>query len=566
MESPFLSQCDPSINESKHLEIIEEYSATPNSSDDEIEDDFVLKPRNRRKGSIYRPQQFHKTRADVVKEVNTKLLPKTHVIFAYVCLFSCIYWLIVAIMPYYYIGQCLHEKNYELTLYVSIFLLGNTLFEYRRANEIVKIIKPLSGHSRLSMMQVIKLGLGFLGKLDIYTKYCFVLIAHHCASSYAWIATGLLIFWCASLIAAIIYNYFKGEVNYLQLTNFMTLFDIFGKYEIMYLEGEKSDDHNLRWTKRMSVLPVMKLFFNDIGQFIIGILYSIEQKNLSYFVAISLIISLVSSIGSVTILYIKYQLFRPNVEKDRIFLHCCIASIKEADFEKLKKLLGTPANFRKFGHEIRAEVFKNSAKLNYEIFEFLVINYIVKNDGLLQSETFHAKLINSFRNCMEYPEHLIHSLHLLTNEKNIYLNINKRISIASEGTILHCLVEDPCFILRTLESQNFDLIKYAVYLGSNVGSADKYGETPVTLVAKLNLSTLIKSCSTKRLMELFSLNRLRMNKEELDFALKQWAAKVVEYFAEQAENTILCGYLYRKFGIDSEKKRRTTTQYALPKN
>ena len=77
-----------------------------------------------------------------------------------------------------------------------------------------------------------------------------------------------------------------------------------------------------------------------------------------------------------------------------------------------------------------------------------------------------------------------------------------------------------------------------------------------------------------------------MNKEELDFALKQWAAKVVEYFvdhgaslthqnrkklnalqiAEQAENTILCGYLYRKFGIDSEKKRRTTTQYALPKN
>ena len=302
---------------------------------------------------------------------------------------------------------------------------------------------------------------------------------------------------------------------------------------------------------------------------------------------ISLVVSLISSIASVTVLYIKYRMFTPDLEKEKEFLHEVLASIKENDFERLKKSLGNPQDFRKYGHEIRAEVFKNSAKLSFDIFEFLVTNYIVKNDGLLQSETFHAKLINSFRHCKEYPDQLIHSLHLLTHQKNIYLNVNKKISISTEGTILHCLIEDAYFILRTLESRAFDLIKYFVYLGIDVNITDKFGETALTLVAKLNLNTLIKSCSTKKLMELFALNKLRMTKDELNHSLKLWAATVAEYLAgygaslihqnkkkmnvlqisELAENTILCSYLYKQFGIDPEKKRRTTTtQYLMSKN
>jgi hypothetical protein len=35
--------------------------------------------------------------------------------------------------------------------------------------------------------------------------------------------------------------------------------------------------------------------------------------------------------------------------------------------------------------------------------------------------------------------------------------------------------------------------------------------------------------------------------------------------AEQAENMILCNYLYKEFGINSEKRRRTTTSYNMSK-
>ena len=311
----------------------------------------------------------------------------------------------------------------------------------------------------------------------------------------------------------------------------------------------------------------------------------IEQRKLTSFVLISLIVSILSSVLSVGILYIKYKLFSPNLEKEQEFVYSVSNSIKENNFENLKKLLGKPGNFRKFDHEVRAEVFKTSAKHNIEMFEFLLANYVMRNDGILQSEVFHAKLINSFRNCEEYPEALIHSIHILTNEKNIYLNINKKISISTGGTILHCLVEDPCFIIRTLLTQNFDLIKYAVYLGIDVNISDKFGETALTLVAKLNLNTLIKSCSTKKLMELFTLNNLKMTKEELNDSLKNWSTKVIEYLvchgsvithqnrkkmnvlqiAEQAENMILCNYLYKEFGINSEKRRRTTTSYNMSK-
>lgn len=589
MENPLISPANPTVNDTNALDVIHETLVTPESSDDELDDhEIILKNKKtaRRKGSVFQQKDFHKTRADVVKEVNIQLIPVIHITFAYVCMLTCIYWLVVIVMPNYYIRKCNNGKNYSLTVFLSTFLIFTGFFEYKRASEIVKIIEPLSGHSKLSKMQYVKLFLGFLGKLDIYTKYCFILIAHKCNSEYAWIATGLLGFWVSSLLTVIIYNYLKGQSNFLQLTDYGTLFDILGKYEVMYLEGEKSDAHKLLWTKRLSLLPVMKLFFQDIGQFIVQILFLLEMETLSYFVMISLIISLFSSVASVTMLYIKYRLFTPNLDKEDAVLHSILASIKEEDFEKLKKILGTAAKFRSYGHEIRGEVFKSAAKWNFEIFDFLVKNYIVKNDGLLQSETFHAKLINSFRNCKEYPEHLIRSLHLLTNEKNIYLNINKRISIANEGTLLHCLVEDPCFILRTLKDQNFDLIKYACYLGSQVDVPDKFGETPSTLVSKLNLSTLIKSCSTKRLMELFKLNDLKMNKEELNYNLKLWATNVVEYFvihgaslthqnhkklntlqiAERAENNLLCSYLYKQFGIDSDKSRRRTTLYSGVKN
>jgi hypothetical protein len=576
---------NPQPDEDSSLEIIAENILTPQSSDDEIESiDFKKRKLLRRKGSVFKPADFHKTRGEVIKDVNLELMPVIQVIFTYIVLLSSVYWFVVISMPPFYVRDCGgNTYNYSLTVFISVFFIFTCTFEYKMAQKIVKIIQPLSGHSRLGNMQYLKLGLGFLGKLDIYTKYCFVLMAHKCGSRYAWIATVLLAFWCTSLISITLYNYVIGGVNFLQFTDYFTLFDLLGKYEIMYLEGEKSDAHKLLWTKRLCMLPVMKLFIEDIPQFIIQILFLIEISHLKFFVLVSLIVSLLSSTVSVSILYLKYRIFKPSLDKERMFLHCVVASVREEDFEKFKKLLGSPNNFRKYDHEVRAEVFKHCAKYNFEIFEFLATNYIVKNDGLLQSESFHAKLINSLRNCNEYPEQLIHALHLLTNEKSIYLNINKKISISTEGTILHCLVEDPCLILRTLKSQNFDLIKYVVYLGIDVNIPDKFGETALTLAGKLNLNSLIKSCSTKKLMELFKLNELKMNKEELNHHLKLWATNVVEYLvthgavlsyqnrkrlnvlqiAEQAENSLLCNYLYKEFGVDSGIVKRKTTQYNI---
>ncbi|OMJ88551.1 hypothetical protein SteCoe_9504 [Stentor coeruleus] len=578
MESPFISQGYPSVNDGP-LDAIEEQSFTSSSSDDEIdEDELKKKITGRRGGSMFRSHDFRKTRAEIVKEVNSKLLPVIHITFVYVVVLTCVYWLAVLAMPPFYVRTCDTDKNYSLTVFFSCFLLFTCGFEYIYAKRIVKIIEPLSGHSRLGNMQIIKLGLGLLGKLNLYTKYTFVLVAHKCDSQYAWVSTALVLFWVATLLVAIGFNYIVGGVNFLQLTEYGTLFDILGKYEIMYLEGEKSNAHQLMWTKRLCVLPVMKLFCQDIGLFIIQVLFLMELKFLSAFVLISLIVSIVLSVASVSMLYVKYRLLSPNLDKEQVFLHCVSASINEDDSEKMLKLLGTPRNFRKFGHEIRAEVFKTCAKKSFDLFDLLVTNYIVKNDGLLQSDTFHVKLINTLRNCKEYPKHLIRSLHHLTNEKNIYLNINKRIRISTGGTILHCLVEDPCFILRSLNSQNFDLIKYVDYLGIDVNITDKFEETALTLVARLNLNTLIRSCSTKKLMELFTLNGLRMNKEELDHSLKLWALNVVEFLVskganlthqnkkkmnalqigELAGNEVLCNYLFKQFGIEPEKRRRTT--------
>jgi hypothetical protein len=384
-----------------------------------------------------------------------------------------------------------------------------------------------------------------------------------------------------SLVGVTIYYYIIGGVNFLQLTDYSTLFDLLGKYEIMYLEGEKSSAHMLQWTKRLCLLPVMKLFFNDIGFFIIQILFLIEMNSLSFFVFISLITSLVTSFGNVGLLYIKYQMHSPNLEKEQIFIHEVTSKITRGNQEEVEKILGNPKQFRRYGHEIRAEVFKNSAKSSHLFFIEMIKKYIVKNDGLLQSDTFHAKLINSLRNCKDYPENLIFSIEYLVKTRHIYMNVNKRIRISTGGTILHCLAEDPCFILRSFKGNHLDLIEFVEKLGIDVDIEDKFKETALTLVAKMNLSTLIKSCSPNKLMDLVKhYGLITMTKEELDAGLKRWASNVVEYLvskganlkhqnkkrmnalqiAETAQNEYLVDFVLKQFGIEPERKR-TGTQF-----
>ena len=187
MESPFISQGNPSVNDESHLDVIEEHCKTPSNSDDEVDEiDFpIKKDGKRRQGSVFNITDFHRTRADVVKDVNLKLLPFIQVIFSYVVLLGSVYWAMVIIMPIFYVDLCNMDNHYSLTYFVAVYLLGTTIFEYNSSIIIVKIIQPLSGHTRLGNMQFIKLGLGLLGKLDIYTKYCFMLMAHKCNSEYA---------------------------------------------------------------------------------------------------------------------------------------------------------------------------------------------------------------------------------------------------------------------------------------------------------------------------------------------------------------------------------------------
>lgn len=89
----------------------------------------------------------------------------------------------------------------------------------------------------------------------------------------------------------------------------------------------------------------------------------------------------------------------------------------------------------------------------------------------------------------------MHSIDYLCTRKGIFIDVNKRISVSNDGTILHCLMCDPYFIIRTLKSLNLDLLKFVVRLGADIDRPDKFGETPVTLVAKLNVKNLIKMCS-----------------------------------------------------------------------
>ena len=579
METPFLKQSGPSLNQESFISDSDSSSSVV--SDSEIKNTIVQRSqiKDYRKKSILKLRTFQKTRADIVKEVNLKLLPFIQTTFVFVVVLSWVYWITVIFMPPFFVIECSVGNNYTLTSFFAVFLIFTMIFEYSHARGIVKIIQPLSGHNRLGNMQIVKLGLGSLGKLNLYTKYCFVLMAHQCESKYAWICTGLIIFWVTSLIGVTIYYYIMGGVNFLQLTDYSTLFDLLGKYEIMYLEGEKSSAHMLQWTKRVCLLPVMKLFFNDIGFFIIQILFLIEQNSLSFFVFISLITSIVTSVGNVGLLYIKYKMHSPDLDKEQIFIHEVNSKIHKGDQAEVEKVLGGPKLFRRYGHEIRAEVFKNCAKTNYLLFIEIIKKYIVKNDGLLQSDTFHEKLFNSMRNCKDYPESLILSMDYLVKSRQIYMNVNKRIRISTGGTILHCLIEDPCFILRSIRHKGFDLIDNVDNLGTDVNIEDKFKETALTLVAKLNLSTLIKSCSPHKLMNLIKHNGLMdMTKDELNDCLKQWALAVSEFLvskganlahqnkkkmntlqiAEAAENFYLSNYVLKQFGVEPEKTRRFT--------
>ena len=56
-------------------------------------------------------------------------------------------------------------------------------------------------------------------------------------------------------------------------------------------------------------------------------------------------------------------------------------------------------------------------------------------------------------------------------------------------------MEDPQFLVRSLKTKTFDLVKFLVKEGIDVNLTDKFGETAVSLAARLNIDTLIKSCS-----------------------------------------------------------------------
>lgn len=315
-------------------------------------------------------------------------------------------------------------------------------------------------------------------------------------------------------------SWYKQEILGFQLTEFNALFDLLGKYETMYLEGEKSQHHKRVWAKRSSVLPVIKFFAEDIGQFVIQLLFLIEMQKANVLVIVSLSVSLSMSSLLLMFTYLKIHMFRPNLAKEQEFLHIVSSNILQNNYDEVKKLLGKRVVFRKYEHETRAEIIKAAAQHNFEIFIYIVTNLIKKNDAMLQSETFHSKMLAGLRQCKVYPDVLVKSIEFLRLDKQIFINVNKRISISSEGTILHCLVEDPYFLIRTLYAKDLDLMKYVILLGIDVNIPDKFGETPVTLVARLNLDVLIRSCSTQTLKELFELNNLLIEREEADIAIK----------------------------------------------
>lgn len=125
----------------------------------------------------------------------------------------------------------------------GVYLGISFLFEFHMSKKIVKIIQPLSGHNRLSIMQYVKLVTSALGKLDMYTDFCFVSLAYSCDSLLAPFSLMVMIFLCSIMFFMQARSWYRQEILGFQLTEFNAFFDLLGKYETMYLEGEKSSEH-----------------------------------------------------------------------------------------------------------------------------------------------------------------------------------------------------------------------------------------------------------------------------------------------------------------------------------
>jgi hypothetical protein len=472
--------------------------------------------------------------------VNLKLFPETFSIFTTLHALNVAFWAIVLIFPSVYFETC--ETGHSWISHIVFFCYSVIAFAFEThySLKIVKIIEPLSGHPRLSNMQLLKVASGPLGRLDMYTDFCFVTLAFSCQSIYAPASLAVIALVAIVLLITQIRAARSNDVMYFQLAEFPTLFDLLGKYQLMYVEGEKTSQHKREWAKMSSVLPCIKFFCEDIGQFIIQILFLLEFGNLNTLVMISLSVSFSFSMISVVLVYLKYQIFKPDTALEQEFLRQVTEAIHQGREGEVYKLLSDKDKFRHCEQDTRAEILREAAYCDYEMFKYIVSEFLMKNDAIMQSEIFHEKLLRSLRNCRVPPTNLIKTFNWLGRERAIFVDANKRIKVSSEGTILHCLVQDSAFMLRTLTSHDIDLVKFVVMLGVDVNLSDKFGETAVTLLARLNINELIRSCSSKTLKELFDLNTIRMSREGVDTAIKSWSARIVDFLMLQGANLSAC--------------------------
>lgn len=480
---------------------------------------------------------LRRTRADLIRTVNLELLPLSHLIFLYCPLMGLLLWLYVCLFPYFYIHSC--EQGMYISAHVMYALLAGAtfVFELKVSKRIVAVIEPLSGKKRLSNFQTLRLAMGQLGRLDIYTNFCFVVICFECQSKFAYYALAIRILSSSVLIALQIKTILERNVISLQLLEFTTLFDLLGKYQVMYIEGEKSSELLRAWVKTGSVLPLFKFFVDDIGQFVIQLLFLLEQGQLKLFVCVSLCISIVFSFLSVLMVYLKYKIFTPNLVLEEELIHTVRLQLQSHNFEAVKNSLSNKKKFRKFAGETRSEVLKLVAVSDFGLFVYLV-EYLIstKSDALLNNEVLHEKLLQSLRMCRECPETVLKALTYLHETKNVFIDFNKRLSISNEGGLLHCLLAEPHFLLRNLQNGTYDLIQFAIEYGAAVDDPDKFGETPTTLAAKLNFQALIRSSSSKTLRELFTFYNIALGKEEVDLRIKEWAYGLVVMLVSHGVN------------------------------
>ena len=474
---------------------------------------------------------LRRTRADIIKSVNLELLPLSHLIFQYCPIMGLILWLFVAVFPYLYIDSCENGMYMSSHIIYSLIAGMTFIFETRVARHIVNVIEPLSGKKRLSNFQTLRLIMGQLGRLDIYTNFCFVVICFECNSNYAFYALGIRLLSSVSLFLLQVKTVMERNVISLQLLEFTTLFDLLGKYQIMYVEGEKSSELMRAWVKTGSILPIFKFFIDDIGQFVIQLLFLIEQGQLKIFVCVSLCVGIVLSFLSVLMVYLKYKILTPNNFLEEELVQSVRMNLELRNFEAVKKALEDKQKFRKYASETRTEVLKLVTVTDFDLFVHLVDSLIsLRNDALLHSEVFHEKLLLCLRKCRAAPDTLLRSITYMRDAKSVFINFNKQISISNEGTLLHCLMEEPHFLLRTLESREYDLVNFAIEQGAEVDGKDKFGETPTTLAARMNFEVLTRSSSSKTLRDLFDLYHIHMSKEEVDQRIKDWVYSLVLIF------------------------------------